>query len=224
MTIRKRLFEEVANGLLDMVRTRQIQPGDRIPTEAEIAEMFQVSRTAVREGVKTLVALGVLKTRPGVGTFVVDSSMGPLRNPAEAANGAKLSVLLDLLEFRRIVEPETAALAAERRLASDIEELQRCVRALEKGIHLHVKPVEDMGFHLALAHAAHNASLLDATYLIFRFYENDPSLPDATDLDAHRSVCEAVQDRDPARARQAMLKHFAELERRYRAKARSAGK
>ncbi len=103
--MRKKLFEEVSSGLLEMIRTKQIQPGDRIPTESEIAETFQVSRTAVREGVKTLVAIGLLKTRPGVGTFVVNSPMGPLRNPGEVANGAKLSVLLDLLEFRKSSNP-----------------------------------------------------------------------------------------------------------------------
>ena len=222
--MRKKLFEEVSSGLVEMIRTKQIQPGDRIPTENEIAETFQVSRTAVREGVKTLVAIGLLKTRPGVGTFVVDSPMGPLRNPGEAANGAKLSVLLDLLEFRRIVEPETAALAAQRRSVADVKELERCVIKLEKGIQLHMKPIEDIGFHLALAHAARNTALLDATYLIFRFYENDPSLPDEADLIAHRSVYEAVRDKDPVHARHAMLDHFIELEKRYRANVHSPRK
>lgn len=220
--MRKKLFEEVSSGLVEMIRTKQIQPGERIPTESEIAEMFQVSRTAVREGIKMLSAIGLLKTRPGIGTFVVDTPMGPLRNPGDAANGAKLSVLLDLLEFRRIVEPETAALAAQRRLGADVKELERCVIKLEKGIQLHIKPVEDIGFHLALAHAARNNALLDATYLIFRFYENDPSqFPDESDLIAHRSVYEAVLDKDPVRARQAMLDHFTELEKRDRANVHS---
>ena len=219
--MRKKLFEEVSSGLVEMIRAKQIQPGERIPTESEIAEMFQVSRTAVREGVKTLVAIGLLQTRPGIGTFVVDTPMGPLRNPGEAANGAELPVLLDLLEFRRIVEPETAALAAKRRLAADVEVLGDCVAKLEKGIQLQIKPAEDIGFHLALAQAARNSALLDATYLIFRFYENDPSLPDESDLIAHRSVYESVRDKDPVRARHAMLDHFIELEKRYRANVHS---
>jgi GntR family transcriptional regulator, transcriptional repressor for pyruvate dehydrogenase complex len=219
--MRKKLFEEVSTGLLEMIRTKQILPGERIPTESEIADMFQVSRTAVREGVKTLTAVGMLKTRPGIGTFVVDMPMGPLRNPGEDANGADLPVLLDLLEFRRIVEPETAALAAQRRLDADVETLEDCVNKLEQGIQLHIKPAEDIGFHLALAHAARNSALLDATYLIFRFYENDPSLPDQSDLISHRSVYEAVRDEDPVRARLAMLDHFTLLEKRYRANVHS---
>jgi DNA-binding FadR family transcriptional regulator len=61
---------------------------------------------------------------------------------------------------------------------------------------------------------------MDATYLIFRFYENDPSLPDDTDLQSHRSIYEAVRDQDPDAARQAMMEHFSILEDRYRSKAK----
>ncbi len=107
---------------------------------------------------------------------------------------------------------------------TDVKELERCVIKLEKGIQLHTKPVEDIGFHLALARAARNTALLDATYLIFRFYENDPSLPDEADLIAHRSVYEAIRDKDPVHARQAMLDHFIELEKRYRANVHSPRK
>ena len=215
---RKKLSEEVSHGLVEMIRNEQIQPGDRIPIESEIADMFQVSRTAVREGVKTLAAIGLLQTRPGVGTFVVDGHLGLLRNPIGAANSAKIAELLELLEFRQIVEPETAALAAKRRSPENLDELERCVIELEKGIQLGIKPPEDIGFHLALARAAQNSALVDATYLIFRFYENDPTLPDQSDLIAHRSMYEAVRDKDSTRARQAMFDHFSKLEKRYRSK------
>jgi GntR family transcriptional repressor for pyruvate dehydrogenase complex len=213
--VRKKLFEEVSSGLMDMIRDQHIKPGEQIPIESEIADMFQVSRTAVREGIKTLVAIGFLETRPGIGTFVVNTHPGPLRNPIGIANGANLSELLELLEFRRIVEPETAALAAQRRSDEDVDELDRCVKELEKGILLGCKPPEDIGFHLALAKAAKNSAIMDATYLIFRFYENDNSLPDDTDLLAHRSIFEAVRDKDSSEARLIMHNHFDTLEKRY---------
>jgi GntR family transcriptional repressor for pyruvate dehydrogenase complex len=213
---RKKLFEEVSHGLVEMIRNGRIQPGDRIPIESEIADMFQVSRTAVREGVKMLVAIGLLETRPGIGTFVLDGHLGPLRNPIGMANGFKTAELLELLEFRKIVEPETAALSAQRRSPDDINELERCVIELDKGIRLGIKPPEDIGFHLALAKSSKNSAIMDATYLIFRFYENDPSLPIESDLIAHKSIFNAVRDGNSVRAHQAMLDHFIELEKRYR--------
>jgi GntR family transcriptional repressor for pyruvate dehydrogenase complex len=210
--MRKKLSEEVSSGLMEMVRENRISPGERIPTESEISELFQVSRTAVREGVKSLVAIGLLETRPGIGTFVVDSQPGLLRDPNASAGQVEL---LNLLEFRRIVEPESAALAAKRRTDEEVLELERCVNELAKGIRLRIKPPEDIGFHLALARATHNTAIMDATYLIFRFYQRDPSLPDESDLIAHRSVYEAIRDGDPQAARQAMLDHFITLEKRY---------
>ncbi len=216
---RRKLSEEVSNGILDLIRQQKIKPGERLPIENEIAEMFQVSRTAVREGVRSLAAIGLLQTIPGRGTFVVDTHMGVLRNPLAEIGRADLSHLLDLLEFRRIVEPETAALAAQRRSPEDLQELERCVSVLEKSLPLGIKPPEDIGFHLALARASHNSALVDASFLIFRFYQNDPNLPDALDLVSHGAICQAVKNGDSAAARQAMLDHFQNLEKRYRAKA-----
>jgi GntR family transcriptional regulator, transcriptional repressor for pyruvate dehydrogenase complex len=216
--VRKKLSEEVSGGILDLIRSKQISPGQRLPTESEIADLFQVSRTAVREGVKSLIAVGFLETRPGIGTFVVDAHLGPLRDPNGGTAGEVSSQLLDLLEFRKIVEPEMSALAAERRSPEDLQELERCVEELAKGIRMGIRPAEDIGFHLALARASLNSAILDASYLIFRFYQNDPSLPDESDLAAHRSIYEAVRDGNPSEARQAMLNHFVILEQRYQLK------
>jgi GntR family transcriptional repressor for pyruvate dehydrogenase complex len=216
---RRKLSEEVSNGILQLIQRDRIEAGQRLPIESELVEMFQVSRTAVREGIRSLVAIGLLQTTPGRGTFVVDSSLGILRDPLIEFGGADLSRLLELLEFRRIVEPETAALAAQRRTPEDLQELGRCVSELEKSIPQGIKPPEDIGFHLALSRASHNSALVDASFLIFRFYQNDPSLPDTLDLISHRAIFEAVREGDAAAARQAMRGHFEDLEKRYRAKA-----
>lgn len=213
---RKKLSEEVADGILEMIQIGEISPGERIPTESELSDRFQVSRTAVREGVKALTAIGVLETQRGIGTFVLETQLGPLRYVEGVSPPRVLSLLLELLEFRRIVEPETAALAAKRRTEADLEELERCVVELKKGVELGIRPPEDQGFHLALAQATGNSALLDTSFLIARFYDNDPDLPDATDIAAHQAIFEAVRDGDADAARAEMLSHFDELEARYR--------
>lgn len=213
---RKRLSEEVSDGILEMIRGGEISPGDRIPTESELTTRFQVSRTAVREGVKTLTAIGVLETRRGIGTFVLDGQLGPLRYVDGMSSSHALSLLLELIEFRRIVEPETAALAAQRRTDADLIEMERCVVKLQEGVDLGIRPPEDLGFHLALARATSNSALIDTSFLLARFYQNDPSLPGEEDIASHRAIHEAVSDGDSDAARAAMLAHFDELEERYR--------
>lgn len=213
--MRKRLSEEVSEGIQEMIRSGEISPGERIPTERELSSRFQVSRTAVREGVKTLTAIGVLETRRGIGTFVLDGQLGPLRSTDGVSWSRALSLLLELIEFRRIVEPETAALAAQRRTDADLKEMERCVVELQKGVERGIRPPEDLGFHLELARATSNGALIDTSFMIARFYANDPSLPDEEDIAAHLAIYEAVSDGDSDAARAAMLVHFDELEVRY---------
>ena len=212
-SVRKKLSQEVTGGILEMIRKGEISLNNQIPTESELVDRFQVSRTVVREGVRGLVAIGVLETRPGIGTFVVDSELGPLRY--QDGFPGQDRYWMDLLEVRRIVEPEMAALAAVRRTDEDLAELKRCVVELEMAVVKHYKPQEDMGFHLAIARATDNTAMVDISSLITRFYQNDPELPDQSDATAHRRVYEAILAGDANLARQAMLDHFGELEPRY---------
>jgi GntR family transcriptional repressor for pyruvate dehydrogenase complex len=214
VSIRRKLSQEVSDGILEMIQSGSISPGEQIPPEYELVSLFQVSRTAVREGIKSLVAIGVLETRRGIGTFLKDAKPGPLRYFSEASHK---SFLKDLLEFRLIVEPETAALAAERRSHENLKELDRCVEVLEKFVlaERKGKPPEDLGFHLELARAARNSALVDASSMIARFYENDPFPPDSRDVQDHRAIYEFVRDRNSESARQRMRQHLSSQREKY---------
>lgn len=213
---RKKLSQQVSEGILVLIDDGDVGIGDQLPTESDLIEMFNVSRTAVREAVKTLAAVGVLEIRPGVGTFVTGSRPGPLRALPGHAGPMDQGDLFELLELRFIFEPEAAALAAERATSEDLEELQRCVAVLEKALGTGVKPPEDLGFHLAIARATRNGALVDVSSLIARFYQQDEQLPDAIDVQEHREIYEAIRDRDPEAARAAMCAHLEEIESRYR--------
>ena len=216
-TTRKKLSQEVSDGILEMIRNGEIQLGQRIPIESDLEFTFQVSRTAVREGIKALVAIGVLETRRGIGTFVLDAQVGPLRYYGEAIHAQAKQFLKDLLEFRLIVEPETASLAAKRRSGEDLDELKRCVEALKEHVlnGKNGRPAEDLGFHLALAHASYNSALVDTSSMIARFYENDPYPPDTRDVEEHYAIFERVRNADPDGARKKMQAHLARQKEKY---------
>jgi len=205
---RKTLAEEVIEGILEMIMSSAVRANEAIPTEEQLTKMFKVSRTAVRDATRTLIAHGVLETRRGVGTFVRDPAPGPFRSPSPMPWLETSTVLLELLEFRMIIEPELASLAAMRATPEDLVELQRCVSGLENGITGGIKPTEDLGFHLALAKATHNSSLLDIAAMISRFYENDPYLPTASDVKEHDAILRAIHDKNPALAAQKMRAHM----------------
>jgi GntR family transcriptional repressor for pyruvate dehydrogenase complex len=212
---RRKLSHEVSEEILVMIENGEVSIGGQLPTENELVELFSVSRTSVREAIKSLAALGVVEIRSGVGTFVTGDRPGPLRTLPGHTREIHKSDLLDILEFRRIFEPETAALAAERATDKDLEEMHRCVVELDKGVAAGIRPPEDLGFHLALARATRNSAVVDVSSLIIRFYEQDVYMPDALDVEGHRAIYEAVKNRNPDVARTAMCDHLEEIERRY---------
>lgn len=212
---RKKLSYEVSEGILSIIESGKIALGDQLPTENALIAMFDVSRTSVREAVKSLAALGVLEIRPGKGTYVVGASPGPLRALPGRNRTANKDSLASLLEFRRIYEPEAAALSALRATPEEIEELHRCVVGLEKGVAAGIKPSEDLEFHLVVARATKNSALVDVSSLTARFYQDDTQLPDEIDVRGHREIYNAIKDHDPQAARAAMCAHIEEIERRY---------
>lgn len=215
-TRRKKLSEEVSEHILGMIDEGEVTVGGQLPTEGDLVEMFNVSRTSVREAVKSLAAVGVLEIRPGMGTFVVGARPGPLRSLPGQRGPLNKSDLLELLEFRRIFEPEMAALAASRATPEDLDEMLRCVEELESGVAAGIKPPEDLGFHLVLARATKNGAVVDVSSLTIRFYEQDVYMPDDLDVEGHREIYEAIKNGDADAARQAMSAHLEEIERRYR--------
>lgn len=218
---RRTLTQEVVEGILDIIKSGKVQVNEAIPTEGQIAQMFNVSRTAVREATRTLIAHGVLETRRGIGTFLRDPAPGPLRSPDLTTWSGSSKALMELLEFRMILEPQLAALAARRATDEDLAELKRCVIELEKGIARGIKPAEDLGFHLALARATHNGSLIDVAAMISRFYESDPYLPTSADVTEHDAIFEAVRKKNPTLAERKMRVHLDTLQALYSLRASS---
>lgn len=213
---RQKLINEVIEGILLLIENKKLAIGDQLPSENVLIEMFNVSRTSVREAVKSLTAIGVLQIRHGTGTFVKTPRPGPLLSFQSFDGIFNRTELIELLECRRIFEIEVAALAAMRATSNDINELERCVKELAKGVAKGIRPPEDLGFHLALAKSTKNKALVDVSNLIVRFYEKDLQMPDKIDVTRHNQIYEAVKNQNPEAARVAMRIHLDELERRYK--------
>ena len=161
MSARKPLFEEVSDRLSDMILVeRKFAPGEKLPNEMELAQLFNVGRTTVREAIKPLVLRGLVRIDRGNGTFVAEHPGAKDEDPL----GLRLlederRFLLDWYETRRVVEGGFIRMAAVNRTDQDLQQLREILRR-QTALTSQLDPAYiwvDQEFHCALAAATHNS-------------------------------------------------------------------
>lgn len=190
--------------------------GSGIPPEAMLCEAYGVSRTVVREAIKSLVAKGIVSTGPKVGTRVLPAEQWNWFDPDVVAWQSKAGLtrefLRDLQELRRVVEPAAVRLAAERATAEDLAGIESAYAGMKVAIEEGGDYVShDLRFHQGLLRACHNRMLVQmgkaVGALLRTAFELSTSKPDGPrqSLPLHRAVLDAVIARQPARAEKAIL-------------------
>lgn len=212
---RQNLSQAIAEEILEWIRSGEVRPGDRLPTEQELMARFEVGRNTVREAVQSLVALGVLDVRPGRGTRVLALSSERVLDSATVATLLGDQTIVDLYEFRLLLEAEIAVLATRRATDHDVAEIaaagERYRNTLARG-----EPTydADIDFHRAIARAAHNliyVRVLDAIAdLVVGARRPLERLAEAREVAAeeHDEIYAAIAARDAERARGAMRGHL----------------
>lgn len=210
---REKLSEQISRQLLAAITSDYYREGDRLPPERDLAEMFQASRVAVREALMTLAAKGILTVEQGRGSTVnpraqwnvLDAGLFMLQNGQLAFD--------QLNEVRQILEPEMAALAAERATPEHLQAIAACItHPVPDSVEQHVE--YDTSFHLAIAQATHNTVLLilmsSITDLLResrrRTFQVEGELERA--WACHREVYAAIAAHDPEEARRSMAEHM----------------
>lgn len=222
MTLRavkkKKIYEDIVGQIQGMLADGDLKSRDQLPSERELSERFQVSRASVREALRTLESMGLVEIKSGEGTYVA-ASVETLLTPFASAILQQKDALLDIFEARRIVEPEIAALAAERANPEELEQLEAILEEQARQIAEGETGVEaDTAFHSTLAQAAKNGVFLRLNDAIVDSLREtrERSLQThgrpARSLAGHREILEAIRSRDPAMAREAMLKHLDAIE------------
>jgi GntR family transcriptional repressor for pyruvate dehydrogenase complex len=209
--------EEVVQHLRDMIHNGELRPGDRLPSERDLAKLLGVSRPTLRVAICSLAAVGVLRSRQGAGTFVVQDEdppsldSGPLRLMASLRGFTSA----EMFEARRALEMAVAGLAAERttgeQLASIAEELAGMYASLEEPEQY---LVHDMRFHQLIAAASGNRILTALMNMVATILLDvrGKTVRHAKDLresaEMHQRIYRAIRDRDPERAGIAMRDHL----------------
>ncbi len=218
---KKKLYEEVIVGIEEMLKSNNMQAGDRLQSEKELSLYFGVSKTAVREALSALQAAGLIEVKHGSGIFVRNVNE-QLTNPLKLKLFANRGSILQIMELRRGMETEGAFLAAQRADPADIARIKTCL--LEMGEKIHKAEnnfYDDHRFHCALISATHNATYSNVYDTIAEIFNEaicnlrekiSFDVSEGNVLEEHRLIDDAIKKRQPERARDLMLKHLDNFE------------
>jgi GntR family transcriptional repressor for pyruvate dehydrogenase complex len=216
---RQKTYELVADRLLTLISSRSLRPGDAIPSERELGQLYGVGRSSIREALRMLESKGVIQSG-GNGSFTVAQFANALNISLDFLLSVDQADHGELFEVRRILEGEAAALAASRRLESEVERMQVQVDAMAGGLDSEEAFITaDLGFHLIIAEASRNRLISHLMHAIRVLLQRSlmssfhiPGSPQGA-VEMHRLILEAVAARRPEDARQLMQEHVSRVER-----------
>lgn len=212
---RMTVSEEIIKKLIDLINSGVLGPGDKLPSERELMEQLKVSRASIREALRSLGLAGLLETRPGNGTYVSECFSSLIAGQVEWSALLGEQDILELMEVREPLEIQAAGLAAQRATVTQLEELRQAIERLRSNPgDVEQEVAADLVFHTIIAEMAQNRVLYRLTLglrnLLREYIKRTMSATETkmSTVEEHQAIFEAIEERDEARARQAMVRHL----------------
>lgn len=214
------ILEQIKKFLID----GHLKPGDKLPTEMELSEKFQVSRTSIREALSALILTGIVEVRHGEGMFVKISPSNAIIQPLSFIFLMEKNQLQNILEVRKGLEIEAVDLASQRRTEEDLLHLKKLLEEMKNDLPGTTKSEKfDLEFHLTLAKSSKNPLLdrlmntvqetIGETLKVTRFLWMSANEGTAHRLyEEHKNIYEAVVKGESRRARHLMYEHLSKVE------------
>jgi len=198
---------------------KKLKPGDKLPSERELAEMLGVSRSSIRDAIRGLELAGLVEPRQGAGTIVREISTGSVVNPFASALERKKELVSELLDFRKMLEPPLAARAATHASVEEISEMEEILRRQEEKQRAGEAAVaEDAEFHYSVALASDNSVVIKVLDILMDLLREtrERSLQvegrGQRSLAGHRRILAAIRTHDAEAAKAAMRRHIEDVE------------
>jgi len=215
MLLKKTLSSQVIDYLLNLMKTGAVKPGEKLPTEKVLTETLGVSRTCIREAMKSLESLDLITVRPKIGAVVKEPSPSAMFRAEHLAPAAHRQQTDMLIEFRRILEVGLASLASQKAEPSDLEAMEKAVDEHEQAIAAQRPAYQcDIDFHMAIATASKNPFAITVLRSILepltkqRMQTNLIANAAEDGLRDHRKILAAMKARSAKRVREAMRAHM----------------
>jgi GntR family transcriptional repressor for pyruvate dehydrogenase complex len=217
----RRLYRQIADQLSQLITSGEFAPGQRLPSERELARQLGVSRPSVREALISLEIEGKVGVRVGAGIFVAAARGVPISPPCDEEQGP-----FELLRARWLIEGEVATVAARERTPRDLELIRASLEEMELCQRLNQSAeTADREFHLRVAMATHNSALVavihdlwdrgrGAIWKRMELHFQTPALRAAAIRD-HRAIVEALEAGEARAARAAMRRHLERVDREF---------
>jgi DNA-binding FadR family transcriptional regulator len=224
-------YELVAELLLNYIDEQNLRAGDRLPTEQGLAEILGASRNVTREAVKVLAAIGRLSVRRGAGIFVAESTGGLVDDQLSHFRPTSMEHVLMLLDYRTVIESETARRAASLATPIEVRTIRECTESSLEAARAadgYAFARADMAFHDAVGAAAHNVFLRSSVANVRRFASQSDVLlfhgdvPGSLEVAAgqHLAMAEAVAAGEADLAGRLMVEHIATTQSQFERKIR----
>lgn len=192
--------DKIIRQIRNLITTGQVNSGDRLPPERKLAEKLGVSRTHVRDAIRKLEFYGILRTVPQSGTVVAGMGITALEGLITDVLKLEKNDFTSLVETRVILETHGTKLAAQRRTAEDIIEIEKALKAYEDKVKNGEPAVEeDLMFHLKIAEASKNAVLKSLMLII---------TPDIVNNFIQYKVCDDSANNKVIKEHQAIFQHI----------------
>lgn len=210
---RSMLSEQIFHQLKDSIVCGEWLPGDKLPSEHELCQLFHVSRVPIREALRKLCAIGVLETRRGEGTYVSFLTAGSFMNSLLPVLILNPKNMMDILQYRSMVEGESAALAAQNATDDDLRNMQECVETITQIARPCLEFSQaDLRFHRVVAEATQNSLIKGIAVVIqdilLGYYRKiNEVMGTERAVYYHTLIYEAICDRDAETARRWMNEH-----------------
>lgn len=206
---KKRLHEDIVSQIQQKIFSGDFQAGEKLPTERDLSQSFAVNRSTLREALKKLEILDLVEIRHGDGIYIKDylrsGNLDLLKTLIQSNTASDLNILKNLLDIRRIITPEMAALAAEKRSEQDLKKMQQIIS--DKDISEQDKDYE---FHHAIATASGNIFYIIVLNFLRDIFENYAFLYFSANENIRRShkfqsdIYKALEEKDLIKAKNIM--------------------
>ena len=216
---RDKVYEGVAKQIERLI-LKKLQPGDKLPSERDLAESLGVSRSSIRDAIRSLELMGMVEPRQGAGTIVRQISSDSLVHPLANARKRKEELVGELLDFRKMLEPSLAARAATRASPEELAEMEDILKRQDEKLRNGESTIaEDTEFHYAIALASGNSvvrKVLDTLMDLLRDSRERSLQVDGRpqkSLAGHRKILAALNRHDADAAKLAMRHHIEDVEK-----------
>jgi GntR family transcriptional repressor for pyruvate dehydrogenase complex len=222
----RKLSDAVYRQLVSLISSGELKPGDKIPSERELAADMGISRQSIREALNRAEVMRLIEVRQGEGSFILSSVNESLKPPLTLIMEKEVERIFDFLEIRKLVEGWCAEKAAVEATADELENMQEILDKMKK-VAAKDKQWEamDLALHLSFAKATHNViavHIMEALKSNFRpFFKFTKSMPSSERIDVlwqhHYEIFSAIKQKDPVTAKKKVIAHLNFIEEKLKA-------